>query len=56
MNRKEALLERFLRYAAVTSQSDAKATNVPSSEGQRKLAELLAEELQALGFKSIEIS
>lgn len=56
MNRKEALLKRFLRYAAVTSQSDAKATCVPSTEGQRRLAECLAEELRALGLTSIEIS
>ncbi len=56
MNCKEALLERFLRYAAVTSQSDAKATTVPSTPGQLELAKLLAEELQALGLESIEIS
>ena len=56
IKREEALLERFMRYAAVSSQSDAKAKNVPSSEGQRALAELLAKELQALGFESIEIS
>ena len=35
---KEAILERFLRYVAVTSQSDGKAGVVPSTEGQRKLA------------------
>lgn len=56
MNRQEALLKRFLRYAAVTSQSDAKASSVPSTAGQRKLAELLAEELRELGLESIEIS
>lgn len=35
------LLERFLRYVAVTSQSDASQAVVPSTEGQRSLAELL---------------
>lgn len=56
MDLKQQLLERFLRYAAVTSQSDAKAGIVPSTPGQRRLAELLAEELKALGLKDIEIS
>ena len=53
---KEAILERFLRYVAVTSQSDGKAGVVPSSEGQRKLAGMLADELAELGFVNIEIS
>ena len=53
---KEKLLERFLRYVAVTSQSNAKAGVVPSSEGQRRLAELLAGELRELGLENIEIS
>lgn len=53
---KEELLERFLRYAAVTSQSDAKAGVVPSTPGQRELAELLASELKELGFQNVEIS
>ena len=53
---KEELLERFLRYAAVTSQSNAKAGTVPSSPGQRRLAELLAAELGEIGFQKIEIS
>lgn len=37
--RKE-LLERFLRYAAVTSQSDPKAKVVPSTPGQRTVSGL----------------
>lgn len=53
---KEELLERFLRYAAVTSQSNAKGGTVPSSPGQRRLAELLAAELGEIGFQKIEIS
>lgn len=56
MDLKQQLLERFLRYAAVTSQSDAKAGVVPSTPGQRQLAGLLAEELKALGLEDIEIS
>ena len=42
MNRKEVLLERFLRYVAIPTQSDMKATVVPSNPNEFKLAELLA--------------
>ena len=31
MDQKEALLERFLRYVAVPTQSDPKAATVPSN-------------------------
>ncbi|MDO5531760.1 peptidase T [Sutterella sp.] len=55
-NVREELFERFLRYAAVTSQSDAKAGKVPSTEGQRKLAELLADECRELGLADVQVS
>ncbi len=41
------LVERFFRYLAVASQSDAGATTLPSTPGQRALAELLAENCAA---------
>ena len=47
------LLERFLRYVAVTSQSDASQTVVPSTEGQRSLAELLKKDLAELGLVNL---
>lgn len=47
------LVERFFRYVAVSSQSDARATNLPSTEGQRQLAELLSEELRELGLDDV---
>ena len=50
------LLERFLRYTAVTSQSDASQTVVPSTEGQRRLAELLKKDHTELGLVDLEIS
>ena len=53
---RERLLEKFLRYVAVSSQSDAKAKTVPSSAGQRALADLLAGELRALGLEEVSIS
>ncbi|PWB77715.1 MAG: peptidase T [Holophagae bacterium] len=43
------LLERFLRYVAVDTQSDDASTTSPSTEKQKDLARMLAEELRALG-------
>ena len=51
----EQLIERFLRYVAVESQSDAKATSVPSTPGQRRLAEMLKAELEELGLADIHL-
>lgn len=55
MSLRDELLERFFRYVAVESQSDAAATTLPSTPGQQKLAELLASELRALGLDDIVI-
>lgn len=52
----DRLVERFLRYSAISSQSDARATTVPSSEGQRALADLLADELRAAGAEDVHVS
>ncbi|HEF8774704.1 TPA: peptidase T, partial [Providencia stuartii] len=49
------LEQRFFRYLAIESQSDASATFVPSTEGQRELAKLLAKELESYGLKDIYI-
>lgn len=50
------LKDNFLRYVAVSSESDPKTGCVPSSEGQRELAKLLAEELKTLGLVEIELN
>lgn len=52
---RQQLLERFFRYLSVTSQSDATAAALPSTPGQQRLAELLAEELRSLGLDDIVI-
>ncbi len=49
------LTERFFRYVAIESQSDAKATTLPSTPGQQRLAELLAEELRGLGLDDVVV-
>ena len=53
---KATLLEKFLRYVAVTSQSSTQTKTVPSSPGQWDMAKLLAKELTELGLESVEIS
>lgn len=50
------LVKKFFRYAAISSQSDAANPEVPSSEGQRVLADLLAQELSCLGFSEVSVN
>ncbi|MCW2255211.1 tripeptide aminopeptidase [Providencia alcalifaciens] len=49
------LEQRFFRYLAIESQSNAVKAVVPSSEGQRNLAKLLAKELESYSLKDIYI-
>lgn len=51
----EQLTERFFRYLAVTSQSDAAAATLPSTPGQHDMAKLLAAELRQLGMQDVQI-
>ncbi|WP_439495638.1 peptidase T [Bosea sp. (in: a-proteobacteria)] len=53
MSIREQLIERFFRYLAIESQSDTKATSLPSTPGQQRLAELLAQELRDLGLDNV---
>ena len=46
----EQLLARFLRYVQIDTQSDEDSTSSPSTEKQKDLARLLAEELRELGL------
>ena len=46
---KQELLDRFLRYVQVDTQSDEEATCFPSTEKQKVLGRMLVEELKALG-------
>jgi tripeptide aminopeptidase len=43
------LLERFLRYVQIDTQSDENSTSSPSTEKQKDLARILVQELLALG-------
>lgn len=51
----QQLIDRFFRYLAISSQSDATNPTVPSSQGQWEMAKLLAKELQELGVQEVEI-
>ncbi|MDR0662458.1 MAG: peptidase T [Spirochaetaceae bacterium] len=49
---KDALVERFVRYAKVWTTSDPKIADTPSTSGQWDLARLLHSELTALGIEA----
>lgn len=49
------LTQRFFRYLAITSQSDAAATTLPTTPGQHEMARELANELETLGLSDIVI-
>lgn len=49
------VLERFCRYVAIDTQSDANSTTFPSTEKQKNLARLLVQELKDLGVSDAEI-
>jgi tripeptide aminopeptidase len=49
------VLERFLRYVRIDTQSDPASTTYPSTAKQRDLGELLAQELKELGLADAEI-
>lgn len=51
-----ALLDRFLRYVQIDTQSDDKSTTAPSTPGQWDLLHLLRDELTAMGVSDIHLS
>ena len=52
---KARLEKRFYRYSEIPSQSDPSNPVIPSSQGQWEMAELLREELEALGFVDVTV-
>ena len=52
---KEHLLDRFLRYVRIDTQSDENSGTNPSTDKQFDLARLLVLELQELGLDSVEL-
>lgn len=49
------LTQRFFRYLAISSQSDPRATTLPTTPGQHEMARELADELHRLGLDDIVI-
>ncbi len=52
---KEKVLERFLRYIKIDTQSDENSETTPSTEKQFNLAKVLKQELESLGLKDISL-
>jgi len=52
----ESVLDRFLRYVRIDTQSQEGASTTPSTEKQWTLIRLLAEELRALGAQDVSVS
>jgi tripeptide aminopeptidase len=52
----ETVLDRFIRYVKIDTQSQEDATTVPSTRKQFNLANLLATELRDLGAESVRVS
>ena len=50
------LLERFLTYVKIDTQSDEESTTYPSTEKQLNLSRLLVEQLKELGMKDVELT
>jgi tripeptide aminopeptidase len=53
---REAVLDRFIRYAKINTQSKEDTGKVPSTDAQFDLARLLAKELTALGVDQVRVS
>ena len=53
---KESVVDRFLRYVRVETQSKEEASTVPSTPTQWTLARMLVDELRGLGAENVRIS
>ncbi|MEN3755140.1 peptidase T [Mangrovibacter yixingensis] len=52
----DKLLERFLQYVVLDTQSKAGVRHVPSTEGQWKLLHLLKEQMEEMGLQNVTLS
>ncbi len=52
---KDQLLDRFLKYVKIDSQSDPDSGTTPSTEKQWEIARLLKEDLEEIGMQDVEI-
>lgn len=52
---KEKLIERFLKYVSIDTQSDENSSSTPSTAKQFELAHLLTDELNKMGLKDVSL-
>lgn len=50
-----SLLDRFLRYVKIDTQSDPNSNTSPTTEKQKDLARLLVQELKEIGLEEVEL-
>ena len=55
LNIKHTVLDRFLRYVKIDTQSDASSPTCPSTEKQFNLAKVLMEELKEMGVTDAKL-
>jgi tripeptide aminopeptidase len=55
MSYQYTVAERFMRYVQVDTQSDPEATCFPSTEKQKDLSKILADELKAIGLTDVDM-
>lgn len=53
---KKFQIDSFFKYSSIPSQSNASVKTLPSSEGQMKLAKVLAEDLKDLGLINVVVN
>ncbi|HEY1200843.1 MAG TPA: peptidase T, partial [Niastella sp.] len=49
------VMERFLRYVQIDTQSDPQSTSCPSTEKQKDLSRVLVQELQQMGYSDAHL-
>ncbi|HYJ64488.1 MAG TPA: peptidase T, partial [Parafilimonas sp.] len=52
-NYQHTVTERFMRYVQIDTQSDPNSNTHPTTEKQKQLSNLLAEELKAIGLQDV---
>ena len=55
MNIQHTVLERFLKYVQVDTQSDPNSPTIPSTEKQKNLSRILVEELLEMGIEDAHL-
>ena len=55
MIKKDIVLNRFIKYVKIDSQSDPDSSSTPSTKKQWNMANLLKEELEEIGMEEVTI-